>query len=225
MNSVRSALLTLALAGLALEGLPTTSRAATVGFGTYDLTQSNAFGTGSFGTVKISDLGGGNAEVKVDVSPNYILDVGATHWAGAFTLAGGSVDASSISSPHLTLAPGNSFQNSPFKFFTSAIEADCTKGNCGPTLGATYSFHILNFAGLKTASDLFNGLAIVFALDIYRSGCTGYGCTGVVGAVIGGGDHNQDQSPVPLPPALILFGSALVGLAALGRRRRMAYTR
>src|SRR5262249_23152675 len=154
--------------------------------GTYDLTQSEAFGTGSFGTVKISDFGGGTAEVKVDVSPNYVLDVGNTHWAGAFSLAGGSVDTNSLSSPHLTLASGSSFQTSPFKFFTSAIQADCTEGNCGPTLGSSYTFHILNFAGLLTATNLFgkDALAIVFALDISKPNCTA-NCTGVVGAVIG----------------------------------------
>src|SRR5262249_38210940 len=31
---------------------------------------------------------------------------------------------------------------------------------------------------------------------------------------------NTDQRGVPLPPALLLFGSALVGLTTLGRRKR-----
>jgi hypothetical protein len=210
----------LTLFGLSF-GFAGVGHATTVSFGTYDLTQSQAFGTGSFGTVTISDLGGGTADVKIDVSPNYVLDAGG-HWAGAFSLAaGGSVDSSSISSPHLTLASGSSFANDPFKFFTSALQADCTKGNCGPTLGSSYDFHILNFAGLVTATQPFNGLAIVYALDISLAGCTGNGCTGVVGAtdVL----HAPPPPPppgVPLPPALILFGSALVGLTVLGRRQR-----
>lgn len=34
----------------------------------------------------------------------------------------------------------------------------------------------------------------------------------------------DQQSPVPLPPALLLFGSALVGLTVLGRRKRQGAT-
>lgn len=32
--------------------------------------------------------------------------------------------------------------------------------------------------------------------------------------------RGSDNNPLPLPPALVLFGTALVGLTALGRRRR-----
>jgi hypothetical protein len=212
--------------GLVVASLsvPLTSEASTVSFGTYIFTQSDAFGTGSFGSVTVSNLGGGVANVSVNMSPNYILDTGS-HWAGTFSLAGaGTVDPNAFgtghafSSTHFSLATGGSFSNSPFGTFTSAIQADCTKGNCGPTLGISYSFHILNFAGLVTATNLFHNLAIAFAVDISRFGCSGYGCTGVVGAVIG--DNNTPPPPVPLPPALLLFGSALIGLGVVSRRRR-----
>jgi hypothetical protein len=36
------------------------------------------------------------------------------------------------------------------------------------------------------------------------------------------GDNQDPPPPVPLPPALFLFGTALIGLTVLGRRRRGA---
>jgi hypothetical protein len=219
-------LLCLGLIGLGL-GI-NSGHASTVSFGTYNFTQSDAFGTGSFGSVTISDLGGGTANVTVNVSPNYILDTGS-HWAGTFSWAGaGTIDPNAFglghafSSTHFSLATtGAPFSNPPFGTFTSAIKADCTKGNCGPTLGSSYSFHILHFSGLVTATSAFNNLGIIFAVDIFRSGCTGYACTGAVGAVIGQNAPPPPPPPgVPLPPAALLFGSALVGLTVLGRRRR-----
>src|SRR5262249_33242657 len=124
-----------------------------------------------------------------------------------------------FSSTHFSLASGSSFKNAPFGMFTSAIEADCTKGNCGPILGSTYSFNILNFAGLDTATDPFNSLGILFAVDITRVGCTG-NCTGVVGAAV-----TDSPNPVPLPPALLLFATGFfgfLGFRSLRQRMRAA---
>src|SRR5262249_28060531 len=53
-----------------------------------------------------------------------------------------------------------------------------------------------------------------FSADIIQ-GCTGQTCTGGTG-VIGTGS----VSPTPLPTALLLFGTGLVGMGVLGRRRR-----
>jgi hypothetical protein len=200
---------------IATLAVPATAHAVTSGFGTYALTQSEAFGTGSFGSVTVSALGANDANILVNVSPNFLLDTGS-HFATTFSLAGGSVDTTSFSSSHFSLVPGSGpFSNSPFGTFTSAIQADCTQGNCGPTLGSSFSFNVLNFAGLNPATGLFNGLAILFAVDISRAGCSGDGCTGVVGA--------PQVSQVPLPAAAVLFGSALVGLGVLGRRRKKQY--
>jgi hypothetical protein len=187
----------------------------TPGFGTYDLTLSDAFGTGLFGTVTVSDLGSGTAKFDLEVSPNFLLDTGA-HYAFTFSLAGsGHVDTSTISSSHFTLASGTSFSNAPFGDFTSAIQGDCTDGNCGPTLGSSLIFNVLNFSGLLTATGLFDDLPVLFAADITRGGCTVDGCTGAVGATL---------NAVPLPGAFPLFATGLAGLGLLGWRRKKKLT-
>ena len=86
-------------------------------------------------------------------------------------------------------------------------------GNCGPTLGSSLVFDVLDFDGFNTATGLYNGLGILFAADIYKGGCTGDNCTGVVGA--------QASAPGPiagagLPGLLVACG----GLIALARRSR-----
>ena len=57
--------------GLGLTSLP--GHATTYQFGTYYLTQSDAFGTGSFGSVTVSDLGNSIAKIDVEVNPNFLL--------------------------------------------------------------------------------------------------------------------------------------------------------
>ena len=84
--------------------------------------------------------------------------------------------------------------------------------------GSTLNIHFLDFtitgAGLTLASLVSNQLAGgdpgVFFLDVINNNRAG-GPTGEI---------NFTLSQVPLPPAALLFGSALVGLGILGRRRR-----
>jgi hypothetical protein len=213
---------------IAATCLPTGGDAATYGHGTYLLNVSDRFGAGPFGSVTVSDLGGGTAEIEVDVAPNFLLDTGS-HFTMTLSLAGSaSIDANSFSSSYFHLASGDSFKNAPFQSFTSAISADCTKGNCGPTLGSSLTFEVVNFAGLTPATQWYDDQPILFAVDVSCTVCELFqssglrfasgreaSVTGVVGAVA--------MSPVPLPGALGLFGSALVGLALLRRRRAAAY--
>jgi hypothetical protein len=213
----------------ALLAVPTVSSATTLdaatSFTTFNLTLSDAFGTGSFGTVKVTDLGGGVADIKLDVSPNFVLDTGA-HFSFTFSLAGaGSVDASSVSpNPNFSLVTtAGPYTNAPFGDFTVAIQSSCTTGNCGPSDGSTIDLHVLNFAGLVSATNQYTDASnvkhdIFFATDIFRSGCTGDACTGVVGAStpLGGGGQNE----TPLPGAVLLMGSILGGGAGIGAWRK-----
>jgi len=83
--------------------------------------------------------------------------------------------------------------------------------------GSTLNFHTLDFtitgAGLTLASLVSNQLAGgdpgVFFLDVINNNRTG-APTGII---------NFTLAPVPLPPAALLFGTALVGLGFLRRHR------
>jgi hypothetical protein len=213
----------------ALLAVPAVASATTLtaaqSYGTFNITLSDAFGTGSFGTVKVTDLGSGVADIKLDVSPNFVLDTGA-HFAFTFSLAtGGTVDASSVSpNPNFSLVTtAGPYSNSPFGNFNVAIQSSCTLGNCGPGDGSTIDLHVLNFAGLLSATSQYTDASnvkhdIFFAADIFKFGCTGDGCTGVVGAStqLGGGNQNE----TPLPGAVLLMSTVLGGGAGIGAWRR-----
>jgi hypothetical protein len=223
----RTASAALAVGSVMAVAAPSAGNANTFSFGTYDLTLSNAFGTGSFGTVTVSDLTGGVADIAVNVAPNYVVDTGG-HFPLTFSLAGGTVVTTSFSNTHYSLDTASGpFSNDPFSSFTSAIQSDCTDGassTCQTENGHGFDFKVTGFTGLNTATNLFNNVAILFAVDIFNTSCTitsNNGCTGVVGAsaqVTGGGHQGQ----TPLPAALPLMGSLLGAgyLVSMWRRRR-----
>jgi hypothetical protein len=97
-----------------------------------------------------------------------------------------------------------------------------SNGNGGSSNGgSTLTFDIwatgLSLASIGGLSTNPPGSASVqFAADIIQGCNTGLtSCSGGTG-IIGTGS----VSPIPLPPAALLFGTALVGLGVLGRRRR-----
>ena len=101
----------------------------------------------------------------------------------------------------------------------SGLTLNSANGFPGSILGPL-DFHVLA-SGLTTASFIAGtgsptGNPLFFALDV-GIGCTATACanTGFAGATSG-------TSPVPLPPAALLFGTALVGMTVLGRRRKQS---
>ena len=77
---------------VALLAAPTVGSATTLNatdaLGTYQFSLSDAFGSGNFGTVTISSLGGTKVDIAVNVAPNYLLDTGS-HELFTFSLATG----------------------------------------------------------------------------------------------------------------------------------------
>lgn len=206
-----------------------TTLTATQSFTTFNLTLSDAFGTGSFGTVTVSDLGGGVANFAISVAPNYLVDTGA-HSVLTFDplfSAGGAVN--SISNSHFTVSGPGSYANSPFGNFTFKIESDCTTGanpTCKAANGQGFSFHVTNFTGLSSATSQYSGKDIFFALDIFNTGCTKTAtndCTGVVGATLTQHSDINPPTHTPLPGAVWLMGTVLgagAGVRAWRRRRK-----
>jgi len=217
---------TLLVCGAALFGAASSASAttlnATQALGTYQFSLSNAFGSGNFGTVNITTVSGSTVDIKIDVAPNYLLDTGGHEILTFSLVSGGTVDTSSLSGSgvsHFTVTgPVASVGNSPFGDFTWEITSDCTMGNCGSTNGQSFDFHVTNFAGIVSATNQFNNQDVFFAADIYKGGCTGDGCTGVVGAVQLPGGRQGGETP--LPAAVWLMGTVLGGGAGFGAWRK-----
>jgi hypothetical protein len=109
--------------------------------------------------------------------------------------------------------------NPPFANFTWNITSDCTQGNCGSTNGQSFHFHVVNFAGIASATSQYNNNDIWFAADVSEANCS-TGCTGVVGAthLLEQGGHLGGETP--LPAAVWLMGTILGGGAGVGAWRR-----
>jgi hypothetical protein len=206
--------------------VPQAASAITYGFGTYDLTMSEAFGSGNYGSIIVEDLSGGTAKVTVNVlAPGFLVDTGA-HNILTFSLAGGGkVDVKSISNSNFkyTANAKVNLTNPPFQKFSSAIESPCNGGNpkCQAMNGQSFSFEIDNFAGFLPATKQFGGVDVVFAIDLLLNGKTGaVGATFTHASNIDDTPPNEGAGEVPLPAALPLFATILGGGGVIAWRRK-----
>jgi hypothetical protein len=211
-SSMKGALLA-AVGAVALLAGTTAGNAITAFYGVYEFAYFDpASGLSApFGSVTVTDLGGGTARVVENVTPNGIIDTGGPHQPLAFNLVGGTI-TNLAPVPPFTI--GGAVSASPFGAFTNSIQGNCAPGGngCGTSV---LSFDILNFAGFaSTAWNSASGVInIFFAGDILD--VTG-GATGNVGA--------GAPSAVPLPAAAPLFaaGLGLMGWLSTRRRRKTA---
>ena len=145
--SSRAALVACSIA--VLSAVPTVTNATTLtaaqSSGVFNLTLSDAFGTGTFGTVTVTNLGGGTADIKLDMSPTSSSIHAPTSLSrSAWLLAEVFSRVRSAQSELLPLVSGSGpFSNSPFGGFNVAIQSSCTQGNCGPSDGSTIDLHVL----------------------------------------------------------------------------------
>jgi hypothetical protein len=208
----------LALVGgiLGLTGIPTTSHADT----TFDLTGAG-FGAGTppYGTVTLSQTGVNEVSVTVQLGSGEQFINGGVDSVFAFNTTVSGLTATGISfSGQLA---GEAVPLGTFQTGTLSMDGAGTFGNFGygvttnlsggsDPLGNKLTF-TLTGTGLDISDFFANTKGIFFAADI-SAGCTTTNCTGNTGTGV--------IWAAPLPPAVLLFGTALVGMGVLGRQRR-----
>ena len=95
--------------------------------------------------------------------------------------------------------------------FTNGFAILCNGSGASGVCGGTLTFDI-NLTLATFLAELATSGGSPFFADVINNNRTG-SPTGII---------DFTQQAVPLPPAALLFGTALVGLGILGRRRRKA---
>jgi hypothetical protein len=185
---------------------------------TFDLTSDHCTGgcgTAPFGTVELTQLGA-NVQVIVDLANGPPNAVGWAKTGSAdfqefkFNATGVVLGDITVTQTFAgqTLAPQTgTFNGDGTGDFTFGIACTtCGNGN----LGITSNIQFLVANALIAELTAANANGNIFVADVFS------GQTGNTGPV----DVSGTPSQVPLPPAALLFGTALVGMTVLGRRRR-----
>ena len=136
---------------------------------------------------------------------------------------------------YLTLIDENAIVNDKFNFVSPAGMKTITTGivlnvdgsNNTGVKNMTISWYdasnaLLDSLMVSDGSGFVSNPAASLVLTLLAGGAYHVIVTGQ--ALASGGFYNLNIAATPLPPALILFGTALAGLGWLGRRRRRAST-
>ncbi|MGZ3272273.1 MAG: PEPxxWA-CTERM sorting domain-containing protein [Caulobacteraceae bacterium] len=209
----------------AVAAMATQSQAAT-----YLLNETNvaAFGSGTFGTVEVTQDGANKLKYVITLADGYSFTDTGSHYAFSFALQG--APALSFTPPEstgftLTSNP-NGISNSPFSGFDYAVGCPsvCAPNNSGYSGGTTPSSMTFEVSpvtgGLTTsmvdfATGLYDGNHVRFAADIIKTKNCYNNCTGVVG-----GYEQQAAGAVPEPASWAMMILGVFGAGAALRLRR-----
>jgi hypothetical protein len=197
-----STLLATAVSGLALLA------AGSANAVTYLLQYSDAFGTGSFGTVNVT---GGPTDLHFVVSliSDKIIDTGS-HYAFSMNLGGSGFALVGPATTDFTLSTGTS-SNSPFTGFDLALNCIACGPGASKPWGSSLTFDITGANLSVKAANPYNGHTIYFATDVV-------GAQGLTGAIGGG----AVVVPEPASWGLMILGFGGIGAAMRTRRRALA---
>jgi len=202
----KTILMAVLLAGTFFAG-NASAATTTVKYGTFNINVSPDIGSGTFGTITVTNNGGGSALVTETITdPNFIINSG-NHTPLTFNLVGGTIRVGSVTAPYgIDTSP---FTNPPFSnqlTFNAGIDGPGCTGGSSPGCGTMLSFIIDNYEGILGQDFTSGGVisTIFFATDLSNPT---RGVTGAAGATLA----------TPIPPAVALFGLGLAGIGLLKR--------
>ena len=211
------------LCGVALLGVIGVAAAssATASTLTYSLTDCFIGGgcptSEPWGTVTVTSLSSTEVSVSLMLAPNEVFNIAGGNGAGKpllFDISGDPTVVVSGLAPQFSLVQGMMTMADGSGSWDYSIQ--CTSSSvCGTgtskMVAGPINFDLTLASGISPASFVKNAKSLFFASDIGIPTGGGNYATGDVGA--------PTATPVPLPPALVLLSSALLGGLSLARRR------
>lgn len=210
----------LGFAALSIPGATIAQASTITATGSSTLTQGSTLGPGTYGTVSYT-FSGDTVAFTVQLASGY--EFISTGFGAVFafttsipityntpTFGSGLLDGTTTGTSYPVKMDGAGW-------FGGGINAAQTGGSSN--YGSLLEFTITGASAIALINGLSpNGIPLTdfFAADICVA--TNGACTGATGIVYDGLSINPQS--LPLPSAALLFGTALVGMGILGRRRR-----